>query len=284
MSKLHSFLVPFQIIALGYLVTQAINSNAEQSTPTYPIVVESLSEEEKPFRTPIIEDQPISGIENQYQVQILQQEILELRGLLEELDHELKMMKRRQEDRYLELDKRFEDFRKSAGRTTLPSGGGSPAGVENSGTGNNSSKAVDNTMGATPPGSDSEKSLYDTSLELIRNRQYELAIQQLNLVISKYPSGEYAPNAYYWLGEVYAAKLEPDYEMARQSLAQVISFFPEHRKVPDAAFKLGKVYNLMGDCARSRDILTQVIQQHQGKTVAKLAETYLREKVECAGE
>jgi tol-pal system protein YbgF len=284
MSNLHSFLVPLQVIALGYLLTQVINSHAEQSIPVNPIVVESLSEEEKPFRAPIVEDQPISGIENQYQVQILQQELLELRGLVEELDHELQLMKRRQEDRYLELDKRFEDFRKSAGRTTVPAAGGSLSGIETAGTGNESTSSFDNTKRAAQPGGDSEKSLYDTSLELIRNRQYELAIQQLNIVISKYPSGEYAPNAYYWLGEVYAAMPDPDYEMARQSLAQVISFFPEHRKVPDAAFKLGKVYNLMGDCARSRDILTQVIQQHQGKTVAKLAETYLREKVECAGE
>ena len=87
----------------------------------------------------------------------------------------------------------------------------------------------------------SEKALYDTSLELIRNRQYDLAITQLQAVITQYPDGNYAANAYYWLGEVHAAKPQPDYESARQSLVQVITFFPDNRKVPDAAFKLGKI-------------------------------------------
>jgi tol-pal system protein YbgF len=271
MSKTSAFIVSLKLVAVGGLLAMAISTSAEVQNP---IVVESRGDGEKPFRSPVVETEPISGMENQYQLQLLQQDVLEIRGLVEELSPELQVMKSRQEDRYLELDRRFEDFRRQSGKSVAAMEVAPPESVDQLHTRPQSSVPV-----ATS--GDSEKVLYDTSLELIRNRQYEQAIKQLQQVISRFPDGDYAPNAYYWLGEVYAAMPNPDYEMARQSLAQVISFFPDNRKVPDAAFKLGKVYNLMGDCARARDILEQVIQQNQGKTVAKLAETYLREKVVC---
>ncbi len=221
-----------------------------------------------PFQTPIEDETPISdGIEAQYQLQLLQQEIMDLRGQVEELSFQLQRMRATQEDRYLELDRRLQTL--TGG--TLENGPGLVVGEEE--------LLPPDEPGKVP--NQEEKTLYETALELIRNRQYDLAITQLQAVIGQYPDGGYAPNAYYWLGEVYAAKPEPEYEKAREALAQVITFFPDHRKVPDAAFKLGKVYNLMGDCTRAKDILGQVIEQQKGRSVAKLAESYLRDKVNC---
>ena len=79
------------------------------------------------------------------------------------------------------------------------------------------------------------------------------------------------------MGEVYAAMPTPEYENARQAFVQVITFFPDHRKVPDAAFKLGKVHHLMGDCDKAKELLSKVVEQYQGKSVAKLASSYLRD-------
>ena len=119
------------------------------------------------------------------------------------------------------------------------------------------------------------------ALRLGEEGQYDLAITQLESLIARFPDGEYTANAYYWLGQVYAAKANPDFEKARQALAQVISYFPEHSKVPDAAYALGKVYHTLGDCERATDLLQQVVDQYPGKSAAKLAETYLRESVDC---
>lgn len=208
-------------------------------------------------------------IEDQYQLQLIQREVMELRGLVEELSFQIDRMRITQEDRYLELDKRYQVLsQKVAGK-----GGARSSRLSTAGRSNGPQRR--------PVAGEGEKKVYETSLVLIQNKQYELAISQLQSVITDYPDGAYAPNAYYWLGEVYAAKPEPEYEKARKALAQVISFFPDHRKVPDAAFKLGKVYNLMGDCARATDILNQVIDQQRGKSVQKLAETYLRDQVNC---
>ncbi len=231
-------------------------------------VAESQSVTSRPavsYRPPIEDqDQGRESIETQYQVQLLQQEVMELRGLVEEQRFEINRLKTNADERYLELDSRLQQIlRTSNGQATLE-------------TSESPQKPV------IEKGTRDEKSLYDTSLELIRNRQYDLAITQLQSLISRYPDGEYAPNAYYWLGEVYAAKPVPDLEKARTALAQVISFFPDHRKVPDATFKLGKVHYLLGDCTRAKQILEQVISRNEGKSVAKLAEDYLRDTVRCA--
>ncbi len=228
------------------------------------------SSEEVVFQAPVEDDVApgMEGIETQYQLQLLQQEVQELRGLVEELTYQLERLRDTSEDRYLELDSRVQSL--IATGVTHGNVGGADIDIAD--------------VTAEPEivsGSQNEKALYETALELIRNRQYDLAITQLQAVIAQYPNGDFTANAYYWLGEVYAAKPEPDYENARQALAQVITFFPDNRKVPDAAFKLGKVYHLMGDCDRAAELLNQVAREHKGKSVAKLAEAYLRDKVNC---
>ena len=236
------------------------------------IVEESMSVTSAGPRTepfiPPTEDDFENVIEDQYQIQILQREVMQLRGLVEELTYRLNRMRDIQDDRYLELDDRFQGMDAKVNNLSLSA---KPALVD----------ADPVTVVPNAVDIQDEKTLYDTAQELIRNRQFDLAISQLKAVITHYPDGAYTPNAYYWLGEVYIAKLDPDLESARQALEEVIQFFPEHRKVPDAAFKLGKVYNLMGDCVRARDLLEQVVELHQGKSVATLSESYLRDKVSC---
>jgi len=231
-----------------------------------PIEVSSLetqSPEILPFQPPV-DDGPATEIsvgESQYQMQILQQEVQQLRGIVEELSHALDSLRATQDDRYLELDSR----------------------LQGNGTTVDQNSEVESTAGTLPQdissaGSD-EKFLYESAIALIQSRQYDLAIEKLQAVIDQYPDGSLTPNAYYWLGEVYAAKPTPDYENARKALAQVITYFPENRKVPDAAFKLGKIYHLMGNCQRSVELLKQVIDSQKGKSVSKLAEAYLRDNV-----
>jgi TolA-binding protein len=100
-------------------------------------------------------------------------------------------------------------------------------------------------------------------------------------VIENYPTGGYVPNAYYWIDEIYTAKPkpEPDLEQARQALARLVSSYPGHLIVTNHALKLGKIYHLMGDCVKSRDLLSQMADQQPGKTMSKLAASYLRDSM-----
>ena len=255
----HPLLSGVLIPAISVVVSMPLFVSAAQS----PVPVESR-ESVVTYQPPIEEEVASGGMENQYQQQLLQQEVMELRGLVERLQHELSRLKSIQDDRYLELDARLQQVLKANVQVPEPF-------AEDPG--ETAVSVIDENL--------SEKDLYETTQILIRNRQYEMAITQLEALIDRFPDGEYTANTYYWLGQVQAAKTNPDFEKARQALAQVISYFPDHSKVPDAAYALGKVYYTLGDCERATDLLQQVMDQYPGKTAAKLAENYLRESVNC---
>ena len=268
----------FRETALGlYALAVCVSSLSPASAQpnNSPIIVEESSAASykepllEPFAPPISESAVDEAMETQYKIQLLEREIMTLRGLLEEVTFKVDRMRSTQDDRYLELDSRFQNLDAEV-KTLLTLGNSSPSSAEKNMT---VTDEVTEVQG--------EQTLYDIAHDLIRNKQYDLAISQLRAVINRFPEGSYAPNVYYWLGQVYAAKSKPDLESATEALEHVIQFYPEHRKVPDAAFKLGQVYNLLGDCKRSRDLLEQVVTVHQGKTVATLAEAYLRDKVIC---
>jgi tol-pal system protein YbgF len=205
-----------------------------------------------------------------YRMQVLQQEVMMLRGLVEQLSYEIQRSKRAQEDRYLELDRRLQ--RLSPEARDVQQGQAPNLMTEENVFG----------VGLSAEKTDrAEKDYYDDGLKAIRSRQYDSAIKALRIVIDQFPTGIYAANAYYWIGEVHAAKPEPDYEAARQALVQVIKGYPASNKVPDAAFKLGKVYHLMGNCQRALTYLTEVKTEFASKSAGKLAERYLLEQVDC---
>ena len=254
-------------LASGVLKTALI---AVASTPFFvlasesPVQVESRESAVLPFREPIEEEKQRFGFEHQYQMQLLQQEVMELRGVIEQLKFELQRLKGVQDDRYLELDSRIQQVMQATVREPVAEPSDKVVELEHS---------LEEDL--------SEKDQYEAAQVLIRNGQYDQAIVQLEALIRVFPDGQYTPNAYYWLGQVYAAKLSPDFEKARQSLEQVISYFPDHSKVPDAAYALGKVYNTLGDCQRAKELLEGVVENYGGKSAAKLAEKYLRESVNC---
>ena len=253
------FLSGVLIPAIFVVVSMPFSVSAAQS----PVPVESR--ESVVAYQPPIEDESIPGsMENQYQLQLLQQEIMQLRGLVEQLQHEFSRLKSIQDDRYLELDARLQQALKanvSVSQPVLKDPAETAVSV------------IDENVG--------DKELYETIQILIRNRQYEMAITQLEALIVKFPDGELTPNAYYWIGLVQTSKTDPDLEEARVALAQVISYFPEHSKVPDAIYALGKVYFKLGDCERGTKLLQEVINQYPGKSAAILAEGDLRETVNC---
>ena len=279
------------LVMLGLLSLSPLSLSA-------PIVVESRSTALKDrFREPVREDQArnemvvettpieiepmaiegdsssLSPIDLTYQMQVLQQEVMSLRGLVEQLGHDIQKSKSIQEDRYLELDRRLQN--QSASHQAATAGADSGTGSADLASAPELSPAIaDEELKA-------EQSYYDEGLTSIRARDYDQAIASLRSVIEHYPTGVYAPNAYYWIGEVHAAKPDPDYEAARQALVQVIKSYPSSNKVPDAAFKLGKVYDLMGDCQRAKAALGDVATTYSTKSAGKLAERYLLDQIDC---
>ena len=228
-----------------------------------PVLVESRGAGEPTYQPPV-EEEDASSMEDQYLLQLLQQEVMNLRGIVEELSYRIDQLKSVQDDRYLELDSRLQQALKPVAIEPAdgPEEGAPTETIE-----------TDGTL--------SEKDSYSAIQSLIRSRKHDLAITRLQSIIERFPDGEHTPDAYYWLGQMYANKATPDYEKARQALAQVISYFPGHTRAPDATYALGRVYHALGDCARATELLTQVARQYKGRSVAILANKDLGNLAPC---
>ncbi|TVZ38094.1 tol-pal system protein YbgF [Alteromonadaceae bacterium 2753L.S.0a.02] len=206
---------------------------------------------------------PVNGqqtAELYYQLQLLQQEVLELRGLVEQQAHELKRLKQQRLDDYLDLDRRLSQL----------SGTSSNAKPANSST--STTTAASNSDTAASSSKDELKSYRDAIDLVLKKQDYDAAIVKLKEHLANFPRGRYAGNALYWLGEIYLLKGE--LENSRQWFVQLLTDFPNHPKEPDAQFKLGKVYYQLGDKSQSKALLQEAAKSKGN--VAKLAQDYLK--------
>ena len=198
--------------------------------------------------------------ESYNQIQTLQQEISELRALVEEQGNQISRLKQLQLDNYIDLDR----------RVTLISG-------------NSTSKeqatdaSVDSRVAVvTQPAASnsmSEADEYKAAYDLLRQRQVDQSLVAFKNYLITYPNGEFAANSCYWLGEIFLLKNQ--LPQARDWFAKLLQDFPESNKVPDAKFKLGKVYHLMGDKKRAKLLLDDAA-TGLGDS-ARLAKQYLKD-------
>ncbi|SMF60139.1 tol-pal system protein YbgF [Alteromonadaceae bacterium Bs31] len=245
----------FKTLSAAVLLTAAILVQAQ-------VEVEDRSPAHASVPPPISTPPPSNASQSAelyYQLQLLQQEVLQLKGKVEVQEHELKRLKQQRLDDYLDLDRRL---------SALGQVGASP---RSSATGT-AATATSTAANTSSPGSEIQH--YRAAIDLVlKKQQYDEAVVELKEHLKRYPQGRYAANATYWLGEIYL--LKDDLEQSRQWFVQLISDFPDDRKVPDGKFKLGKVYHLMGNEEQARTLLEEVAASKSD--AARLARTYLAE-------
>ena len=208
-----------------------------------------------------LSDEPVSASARgdlYYQLQVLQAELRDLRGELEEQKYLLQTLERDHQDRYVELDKRLsslnEDPLAQFAQTEDPS---------------QRTEFVNN---STIGSKGSERDQYGMAIDLMRARKFQEAISSFQELIETFPNGRYTANCFYWLGELFVAT--GDKELGRQNFMQVINLYPDNQKVPDALYKLGRIYIDLGDMDIGQRYLSRVMENHPESSAAKLAITY----------
>ena len=186
------------------------------------------------------------------QVQQLQQEVMRLNGKVEEQSHELTTLREQSLQRYIDLDKRM--------------AGAAPAANDSVAAAAPVSPIVAPSSGSAPQAGEAEA--YRAAYALVQGRQFEQAIPAFKQFLQRYPDGQYAANAHYWLGELYLVLDPPDLESARQSFVLLLSQYPDNPKAADALYKLGKVQFLKGNREKAREYLDQVINLYGGSNTA----------------
>jgi tol-pal system protein YbgF len=205
------------------------------------------------------------------QLQQMQEEIAQLRGMLEVQQNEIQRLKQEGLERYQDLDSRLSAA--SSGRSVsqnsstvgaIDAGGPvqAPPGASAQGAASNES--------ADP---EKEKLYYDAAFDLIKAKDFDKASQAFSAFLRKYPNSPYAGNAQYWLGEVNLAK--GDLQGAGQAFAKVSQAYPQHNKVPDSLYKLADVEVRLGNRDKANGILRQVIADYPNSSAAQLAQRQL---------
>ena len=208
------------------------------------------------------------------QLQSLQAELRQLRGLVEEQRHAIEMLDHKRIDDYLDLDHRLSVVHQSQVEAK-------PAPDKEEGLNFSfvpmvaTQPAVSTFDQAEPPlpVEAEAKQAYRQSYQLVKDREFERAQTSLTDFIQRYPSSSYIPNAYFWLGELQYLAME--LPLSRDSFISLIEQYPQHKKVADAKFKLGKVYHQLGQSAKARSTLESVLSDHAQSTAANPAREYL---------
>lgn len=226
----------------------------------------------------IVESQPVSAQKNirtspaasgnsdpnmqnemYFQLQMLQQEVLELRGLVEEQAFELKRLKQQRLDDYLDLDRRI-------GQLGKPSNGPTKGATASNAT-------VNAPVAIKSNPEKNELAEYRAAIDLVlKKRDFDGGAKALHTYLEDFPNGHYVANAQYWLGQIYYQKNDP--ENSEKWFASMIREFPKHHKTPEAKFKLAKLLQKKGDISQAKSLLNDVAKS--SSSVAAMAQEALK--------
>ena len=205
-------------------------------------------------------------------LQQMEQEILELRGRIEEQSHDIEQLKTRQKEHYLDFDRRINELKSPA--AAAPAAAGEAAPVQPAAAAPQQTAAAPESTPAAAATGNAEEA-YKSAYQLVKERRFDEARSSFEAFVQRFPKGDYTANAYYWLGELYL--LKSDWEAGRRSFTKVIGDYPQHPKTPDAMYKLGVVYHKMGQNDRAKEMLQKTRTIFPDSSAARLAEIYLRE-------
>ena len=179
-------------------------------------------------------------------IEALEKEIQDLRNLLEEnsilVDRSLEL----QQQRYFDLDARILELSKlDASEVVI-----------------NEAEVLDQINGI-------EVDLYKQALSLFEESRFAEALEIFSDIIISFPEGNFAPDAYFWSGELFLA--QEMYEDAKLSYQNVVDQFPNHQRSPDSLFKIAEIYRLQGQQDKAENTYNNVIENYPDTGASQLS-------------
>ncbi|BBB15281.1 tol-pal system protein YbgF [Candidatus Rickettsiella viridis] len=224
-----------------------------------------------------IQEQQIANL-NPLLVQVddLTQKVQVLQGKLEEQQHRIKLLEDQIRSQYQDIDKRLTSRTApvSAGSTVNPSS--SP--VANATHTNLSAPAAAVKTSVNPiPGAATAvgERAYQAAFQLLKNKQYPLAIQGFEDFIKKYPADINLPNANYFLGQLYLLQGQPEQSIGRFN--HFTAAYPQDARIPDALLQLGLAYFAKGEKSTAMDTFKKIIQRYPDSKAAQAAQARLQQ-------
>lgn len=120
-----------------------------------------------------------------------------------------------------------------------------------------------------------EQQIYQTAYNLIKMKKYNDAVNTLQSMLKRYPSGQFASNAHYWLGELYGVMGKND--QALSEFLTVVRSYPDSPRVSDAQLKVGLIYATQLKWNEAKSAFKTVINRYPGTTSSRLAAEQIKQ-------
>lgn len=249
-------------------------------TPKYASTADRIAALER-----IVEARANAQVAMQQQVSALLDEVSELRGVTEMHSYKLEEILQQQRNIYQEIDRRLGTGAASGSTNSTPTTSATPttapeqAPIGNPAAlvkGSADAQSVETTEAANVAASSSpsESEAYESAVNLVlKDRAYDAAIPAFENFVRTYPDSSYAPNSYYWLGQLFFTKNE--LLKAKAQFERVVAQFPQSAKAADSLSKLGQLAEKEGDTAAAKQFYQLLVSKYPQAKPAKAAKAKL---------
>jgi tol-pal system protein YbgF len=232
---------------------------SQRNTPSYTSISSKTVEERLANLERKLDARNRAQVSVQRQLDELQNEVNELRGVTELHTHQLSQVLNRQRELYQELDRRVSEALKPA--NNVPAAILAPTATSAEATINYSTNLTENQA-------------YDRAVNLVlKDKEYDKAIPAFQAFNQQYPDSSYAPNAHYWLGQLLFNKAE--YSQAKSEFTLVVEQYADSNKRSDAMLKLAMVEHKLNNSAMAKSWYQKVLSQYPDSSAAQLAQPRL---------
>lgn len=259
---------PLLLLAFFCSFTASIHA-AELSIQQRLAVVEKLVKQKSEGRN--------SAADLVMQLQVLQQQIAEMKGIIEEQNHQIKSLKEKQKLLYIDIDSRLAQLESQSGnnnstnqQTNISNPIKTDTVVVDEDYGQPSVET--NVINAVPKLSTFQED-YDIAFAHLRAGRFLESARAFEDFIQTYPQNNLTDNAYYWLGESYYVKRQ--YPQALAAFQSLTTKFPDSSKASDSLLKIGYSYYEMDDLAKAETHLQLVTEKYPNTSIARLAKNRL---------
>jgi tol-pal system protein YbgF len=125
-----------------------------------------------------------------------------------------------------------------------------------------------------PPGMNAETT-YTNAYRDYTGGNYDLAMQEFNDYLKYFPNTTFAPNAQYYLGDIYSRR--KNYDNAIQAFDAVLEHYSENSKTAASHYKKGEALLALGRRDAAAREFRDVVSHYPDSDVAPRAKTQLRD-------
>ncbi len=128
--------------------------------------------------------------------------------------------------------------------------------------------------GGAPPAGMSAETTYQNAYRDMQSNQMDLALQEFTDYLKYFPNTDYAPNAQFYVGDIYLRK--GDTENAIAAFDAVLERWSENSKTADARYMKGRALVQAGKPTAAAQEFREIIKRYPERDVAAKAKAQLK--------